>query len=215
METSAKASRGARRRRAGGERRRAVLDAAVRVIAERGYERTRFVDVSEASGVAVSTLQYYFGSREDMIVEAFRYATEEDTDHLKREDPEETAPWERLIGMVDRTLFPSEDQEAAPDLWWRVLLEFWRAATRDPELRETSVELYERYRAPFLEAIEEGTRTGVFRPRRSPQEIVTQLIAALDGVAVPVLLDHPYLDLEALREAIVGGLADALDVTGR
>ena len=52
-----------------------VLDQVVVVLAERGYGRTRFTDVSEASGVAVSTLQGYFGSREDMLIEALGRAT--------------------------------------------------------------------------------------------------------------------------------------------
>ena len=65
-----------RSRRAGGTRRTAVLEAAATVLAERGYENTRFADVSEASGVAISTLQNYFGSREDMLIEAMRHATD-------------------------------------------------------------------------------------------------------------------------------------------
>src|SRR5262245_6101025 len=56
-------------RRAGGTRRAAVLEIAAKVLAERGYENTRYADVSMASGVAVSTLQNYFGSREDMLIE--------------------------------------------------------------------------------------------------------------------------------------------------
>ena len=47
-----------------------MLDQVVAVLADRGYAGTRFSDVSEASGVAVSTLQGYFGSREDMLIEA-------------------------------------------------------------------------------------------------------------------------------------------------
>ena len=64
-----------RSRRAGGARRALVLDQVAAVLADRGYAGTRFVDVSEASGVAVSTLQGYFGSREDMLIEALERAT--------------------------------------------------------------------------------------------------------------------------------------------
>ena len=65
-----------RTRRAGGARRAAVAETAAAVLAERGYESTRFADVSEARGAAISTLQNYFGSREDMLIEAIRHATE-------------------------------------------------------------------------------------------------------------------------------------------
>ena len=61
--------------RRAGRRKIAVLEAACRVIAERGADATRFADVAAESGVPVSTLQYYFGSREDLLVAAFRHAS--------------------------------------------------------------------------------------------------------------------------------------------
>lgn len=199
---------GGRRRRAGGERREAVLDAAVGVIAERGYERARFSDVAEASGVAVSTLQYYFGSREDMVVEVFRRATELEVAGLEGAADGSLDPWPRLVALVDRSF--ERDEQA--EIGWRVCIEFWRAAVRDPELRDESVRLYESWRAPFLEAIAVGVRQGKFKPRRPPEAIVTQLLATIDGVGVPLLLDHAYLDLAALRDAVVEDLAAVLAV---
>ena len=62
-------------RRAGGARRAVVLGQVVEVLADRGFAGTRFIDVAEASGVAVSTLQGYFGSHEDMLIEALAGAT--------------------------------------------------------------------------------------------------------------------------------------------
>ncbi len=48
--------------RRAGRRKVAVLEAAGRVISDRGADATRFADVAAESGVPVSTLQYYFGS---------------------------------------------------------------------------------------------------------------------------------------------------------
>ena len=56
---------GPRGPRRAGRRKVQVLEAAGRVIAERGADATRFADVAAESAVPVSTLQYYFGSRED------------------------------------------------------------------------------------------------------------------------------------------------------
>ena len=44
--------------RRAGRRKIAVLEAACRVIADRGADATRFADVAAESGVPVSTLQY-------------------------------------------------------------------------------------------------------------------------------------------------------------
>jgi len=62
-----------------------VLEAACRVIADRGADATRFTDVAAESGVPVSTLQYYFGSREDLLVAAFRHASSAEIAALEAE----------------------------------------------------------------------------------------------------------------------------------
>ena len=71
--------------RRAGRRKIAVLEAACRVIADRGADATRFADVAAESGVPVSTLQYYFGSREDLLVAAFRHASSAEIAALEAE----------------------------------------------------------------------------------------------------------------------------------
>src|ERR1700733_10436468 len=116
-------------RRAGSARRVAVLETVADVLAERGYEKTRFTDVATASGAAVSTLQSYFGSREDMLIESMRHATDLEVLALEALADSDVDPWNRLIAMIDRNLnSPIRDH--------RLLIEFWRASMRDAELRE-------------------------------------------------------------------------------
>ncbi|HEU4643219.1 MAG TPA: TetR/AcrR family transcriptional regulator [Gemmatimonadaceae bacterium] len=54
------------------ERADALLDAALRVVAERGYKRTRLEQIAEAAGVSVGTVYYYFDNKEDLLVQAVR-----------------------------------------------------------------------------------------------------------------------------------------------
>lgn len=194
----------ARRRRAGGEKRKAALGAAVRVLSERGYERTRFSDVADEQGVAVSTLQHYFGSREDMLIEALREATEREVLRLEEAVSGGGDAWGRLVILFERGLATDVDV-------WRMLLEFLHAASHDEELRIHSEWLYGRYRQPFLDAIREGVERGEFDPRQNPEDVVSALIAQLDGLAFPQVLRHPYFDSSGVRgvalrslEAIVG-----------
>ena len=73
-----------------------MLEAACRVIAERGADATRFADVAAESGVPVSTLQYYFGSREDLLVAAFRHASSTEIAALEAEVAAIDDPWDQL-----------------------------------------------------------------------------------------------------------------------
>src|SRR2546428_13532303 len=80
--------------RRAGRRKTAVLEAACRVIADRGADATRFADVAAESGVPVSTLQYYFGSREDLLVAAFRHASGAEIAALEADLAAMSGPWD-------------------------------------------------------------------------------------------------------------------------
>ncbi|MBM0232209.1 TetR/AcrR family transcriptional regulator [Micromonospora sp. STR1_7] len=147
------------------------------VLASRGYENTRFADVAAAGGVAISTLQTYFGSREDMIIEAMRVFTDQEVDALQAASAAEPDPWRRLVALVDRSLHNSERTR-------QILVEFWRSAMRDDELRDYSMEVQTRYRAPFLAAVREGAERGEFTLAHDAESVTDFLLSALAGLII-------------------------------
>lgn len=173
-----------RRRRAGGTKRAAVLEAVADVLAARGYENTRFADVSTASGVAISTLQNYFGSREDMVIEAMEVFTDREVDALEEVATAEADPWRRLVTLIDRSLQNSERTR-------QILVEFWRSAMRDDDLRAYSAEVQRRYRAPFLAAVREGSERGEFTLAHDAEIVTDLLISALAGLIVSRVQRQP------------------------
>jgi AcrR family transcriptional regulator len=56
------------------DKRRLILDAALRTFAERGYHGTAVPEVAEAAGVGTGTLYRYFESKEALVNEVFRDA---------------------------------------------------------------------------------------------------------------------------------------------
>ena len=80
--TTARAStaapdRGARRGRGRpvtGDKRRAILDAGLRVFAERGYHGTSVPEVGEAAQVGIGTLYRYFANKDALVNEVYRDA---------------------------------------------------------------------------------------------------------------------------------------------
>lgn len=196
--------RSTRTRRAGGARRAQVLGHVVDVLTERGYTGTRFIDVSQASGVAVSTLQGYFGSREDMLIEALESATAGEVAALGELAAGFEDPWEQLVALVDRGLFPGVGT-------WRMLMEFWTAAAHDAELREHAASMAERYRRPFTEAVRRGIESGAFNPRFEVSAIVDVLVGTMDGLLYPVVLDHRASTDMDYRDVVLAQLAFVLE----
>ncbi|RSM91704.1 TetR/AcrR family transcriptional regulator [Kibdelosporangium aridum] len=191
-------------RRAGGEKRAEVLNHVVEVLVERGYDRTRFTDVAKVAGVAVSTLQFYFGSRDDMLVEALHFSCAREVERLsavKRDAP----PWERLVALVEHSLDPNDLN------MWRVLVEFWYASMHDEELREHSDKLQRDWSRPFFDAISQGVELGVFKVDNI-ENTVTVLVGILDGLLLPQVLRHSYYDVEGARAIVLDMLARTLKV---
>lgn len=109
--------------------RAAVLDATVAVLERDGYARLTTRGVAERAGVSQGTLQHYFATRSELVVEALRHANAQiATDVVRR------------IGRRD--LRDPAQQEAILDELWRVhtsspftaALEVWAAARTDAEL---------------------------------------------------------------------------------
>lgn len=184
-----------------------MIEAAAGVLAERGYENTRFADVAEASGSAISTLQNYFGSREDMLIEAMRHATEIEVSALEAVADAENDPWNRLVAMIDRNL-------NTPVRNHQLLIEFWRSGIRDKELRDYAEEGWSRYRAPFVRTVSEGRDAGVFAPVVGPEDVVDLLFAALVGAMIPRVLRFPGPSADRFRTALLRQVAEMLGRPG-
>jgi AcrR family transcriptional regulator len=177
------------------------------VLAERGYENARFADVAQASGAAISTLQNYFGSREDMLIEAMRHATEVEVAALEAVAEAEKDPWNRLVAIIDRNL-------NTPMTNHQLLLEFWRSGIRDGELRDYGEEGWYSYRAPFLRTVTEGCDAGVFKPLVAPEDLVDLLFATIAGAMIPRVLRFPSPSADRFRTALLRQVACMLGRSG-
>ena len=124
------------RRRRAGRGKLDVLHGARRVIALRGADATRFRDVADETGSAVSTLQYSFGSREDLIIAALEDAAEADLERARRAAAAASGAVAQLRALVCESVIADSDETTRDQ--WLVWVEYWRAAARDSELRAGS-----------------------------------------------------------------------------
>jgi AcrR family transcriptional regulator len=191
--------------RSGGRRaarkRADVLAAACAVVAGRGADATRFADVTAATGVGVSTLQYWFGSREDMLIAVFRFAAQQDFDEVAARLAGVDDPWRRIMAIAEQLT-----GAMGSDVGWRLWVESWRWALRDPELRAEVLGDYTRWRSLLAEIIAEGARAGRFGTAAAPMDVARQALALIDGLALPVALGDPQVTARTAGDL----LADAL-----
>ena len=145
-----------------------MLEAACRVIAERGADATRFADVAAESGVPVSTLQYYFGSREDLLVAAFRHASSAEIAALEAEVAGLGRPVGPARTIISRSLTGYEpDAPEAGRLW----IESWHFGIRDPEMRADALRDNTAWRRLVADVVRGGIERGVFSDRHDPDKV--------------------------------------------
>jgi TetR/AcrR family fatty acid metabolism transcriptional regulator len=138
------------------DKRRVILEAAVRVFARKGYHTCRVGDIAEEAGIAHGLLYHYFGSKEEVLKTVFRENWSELLEAFARIESSEEPPLEQLSAIAKVLLRAWRDR---PDLV-RVMV---REVARSPQLQGQVDEI----RAGFLviqRVIERGQADGSFRP---------------------------------------------------
>ncbi|MFF1677717.1 TetR/AcrR family transcriptional regulator [Streptomyces sp. NPDC058256] len=159
------------------ERREELLRAAVEQIEARGVAAVRIADVASALGVSNALVLYHFSTKEKLVAEAFTYAAEDDLAHLRKLLSRRTSALRRLRAAV-RWYAPTGQAKG-----WRLWIEGWAAALREPALREVTCYLDKQWKAAIIEVIAEGVAAGEFRCP-DPAGTALRLTALLDGLAV-------------------------------
>ena len=185
--------------------REGILVSAIQVIADLGLESTRFSDISEACDVPVSTLQYQFGSREDLMRAAFQHLAFYELGEMAEAMRAGDDPWVQLRTLMEITVVETEDGE----LVWRGWVEFWRAAIRDPRVREQADEVYRQWRGFVEQVVRRGVERGRFSVDLDPAVVALQISSMVDGIAVPVVIRDSGLRSMpvSLTDTLVSGVA--------
>ncbi|MFF5026357.1 TetR family transcriptional regulator C-terminal domain-containing protein [Streptomyces collinus] len=159
------------------ERREEMLRAAVGQIEERGVAAVRIADVASALGVSNALVLYHFSTKEKLVAAAFAYAAEGDLARLRALLGRRTSALRRLRAAV-RWYAPTGQAKG-----WRLWIEGWAVALREPALREVTRDLDRRWKAAIAAVLAEGVAAGEFACA-DPEAAALRLTALLDGLAV-------------------------------
>ncbi|MEW1775179.1 TetR family transcriptional regulator C-terminal domain-containing protein [Streptomyces sp. NPDC086777] len=159
------------------ERREELLRAAIEQIEARGVAAVRIADVASALGVSNALVLYHFSTKEKLVAAAFTHAAEDDLAHLRKLLGRRTSALRRLRAAV-RWYAPTGQAKG-----WRLWIEGWAVALREPALRDVTKGLDQQWKAAIAEVITEGVAAGEFRCP-DPTAAALRLTALLDGLAV-------------------------------
>jgi AcrR family transcriptional regulator len=192
-----------RARRAVDVRREEILTATVDLVDRLGLAAVRVGDVAAELGVSASLVFYHFGTKDDLVAEAFAHAVERD------------------LGRIDKALAPDEPVEQLRRLLrlygptgkavgWRVWIDAWALAQREPHIRKVLRRLDDRWEVALLQVVGDGVAAGVFTCA-DPPGAVRRVSALLDGLSVATLV-YKTVTRAQLREWVAGHVAYELGI---
>jgi AcrR family transcriptional regulator len=120
------------------EKRRQILDAAVRVFARRGFHICRVSDIADEAGVAYGLVYHYFQSKDEILDTLFTERWNILLEVIAQTDAEELPPREKLGAIAN---FIVDSYRHDPELMKVIIVEVTRAAntfgrTHLSEIRE-------------------------------------------------------------------------------
>lgn len=193
------------------ERREELLRATVEQIEARGVAAVRVADVAKALGVSGALVLYHFSTKEKLVAAAFAYAAEGDLVELRR-ILGRRAPAARRLRAAVRWYAPTGHAKG-----WRLWIDGWAAALREPALREVAAGLDRQWKAALAEVFAEGAAAGEF-PCPDPEAAACRLTALLDGLGVQMTVYRGtlprYTMLRWAEEALERELSGAQERRG-
>lgn len=184
--------------------REAILVATAEVIADRGFESARISDISERSGIPISTLEYQFGSREDLLYAAFQHLAFQELREMSEAMRAGEDAWDRLRAFMEISMMENEDTQFV----WRSWVEYWRAAVRDARVREDALEVYRQWRGFVEQVVRQGVEQGRFSVTLDSDAVAFQISAVVDGMSVPLVTRDG--GLRELKHSVTEVVVDAV-----
>jgi AcrR family transcriptional regulator len=184
------------------EKRRVILEAAVRVFARQGFHTCRVADIADEAGVAYGLVYHYFSSKEEILNTLFEERWDLMLQAIAEADAEHTAPRAKLQAIAD---FIVDSYRYDPDLMKVIIVEVTRAANTFGRTHLARIrEAYDQ----IAEIVARAQADGVFTQEIDPpfaalafyglvEQVLTSWIFESEPVGEPELERAKHLIVEA------------------
>ena len=190
------------------DKRRNILDAAIRVFARQGFHSTRVSDIADEAGVAYGLVYHYFKSKDEVLNELFTERWSLLLTAIDEADGSAESPRTKLAAVA---AFIVDSYRHEPELMKVIIVEVTRAAnsfgrTHLPEIRRA----YD----SITKIVAEGQEAGAFRRDIDPAFASMSFYGAIEQLLsgwIFELIPASATDFEQAKELVVATICDGLE----
>jgi len=190
------------------DKRRLILDAAVRVFARQGFHGTRVSDIADEAGVAYGLVYHYFRSKDQVLNTLFIERWEILLQAIREADAQRTSVDEKLHAIAS---FIVDSYRHDPELMKVIIVEVTRAAntfgqTHLPEIRQA----YDL----IADIVRKAQDDGSLRTTVAPEYAALAFYGAIEQVLtgwIFGLLEHGEEAYERAKRSVVETICSGLN----
>jgi TetR/AcrR family fatty acid metabolism transcriptional regulator len=198
------------------DKRRVILDAAVRVFARQGFHTCRVSDIADEAGVAYGLVYHYFSSKDEVLDTIFVDRWNVMLEAISEFDARPISPREKLYGIA---AFIIDSYRHDPDLMKVIIVEVTRAANT---FARTHMESIREAFARLADIVRVAQAQGAFRTEVTPEFAALAFYGAIEQVLTGwIFTSEPVSEAELdsakilIVETICGGLDARLPADSR
>jgi TetR/AcrR family transcriptional regulator, fatty acid metabolism regulator protein len=199
------------RSQAAADKRRLILDAAVRVFARQGFHACRVSDIADEAGVAYGLVYHYFSSKDEILDTLFLERWNVLLHVIAQAEARDVPVREQLREVAG---FIVDSYVHDPDVMKVIIVEVTRAANSFGRTHLGKIrEAYEL----IGEVVAKGQGNGELRSDVTPEFAALAFYGAIEQVLtgwIFQLIPQTPADTEAAKQQIVDTICDGLDVIG-
>jgi AcrR family transcriptional regulator len=200
----------ARNERLAAEKRRVILDAAVRVFATRGFNGCRVSDIADEAGVAYGLVYHYFRSKDEVLDTLFLERWNVMLEVIRDLDETQLTPRDKLATI---TGFIVDSYRHDPDLMKVIIVEVTRAANSFGQTHFAKIrEAYDL----IADVVADAQARGDFKDTVTPQFAAMAFYGAIEQVLTGWIFDmlpQGEAEFEQAKVFVVETICGGLEAT--
>jgi TetR/AcrR family transcriptional regulator, fatty acid metabolism regulator protein len=189
------------------DKRRLILDAAIRVFARQGFHTCRVSDIADEAGVAYGLVYHYFQSKDEVLDTLFLERWNVMLEAISETDAQQIPARDKLHAIAT---FIIESYRHDPELMKVIIVEVTRAANSFGAVHLAKIaEAY----GQISGIVEQAQKSGEFRDTISPQFAAMAFYGAIEQVLTGWIfgtLDEGDEAYDRAKDYIVGTICDGL-----